>query len=70
MRGKTVEISKEHDQLLKYIVRYRRLRGASSKKITTEQLILAFAKQLVTGMPEPKWRANMLALINEAEIAD
>lgn len=35
--------------------------------MVTEQLILAYAKQLVSGIPEAVWRANMLTLINECE---
>lgn len=35
--------------------------------MVTEQLILVYAKQLVSGMPEPVWRANMLTLINECD---
>lgn len=49
--------------LLRYIVLYRKLRGRASSKLVTEQLILAYAKQLVTGMPEEHWRKNMLVLI-------
>lgn len=67
MRGKTVEISQECNQLLEYIIKYRRLRAPSNKKATLEQLILTYAKQLVAGIPEAKWRANMLALINQID---
>lgn len=62
-----VQISKRHQLLLGYIVKYRRLRGMASKKLIIEQLIVAYAKQLATGMPEPQWRANLVTLINEAE---
>lgn len=43
------------------------MRGKASLKLLTEQLILAYAKQIISGMPEPVWRANMLTLINECE---
>lgn len=49
--------------LLKYIVLYRKLRGRANGKLIMEQLVLAYAKQLATGMPEDQWRKNMLVLI-------
>lgn len=55
-------------RLLTYIVKYRRMRGRVTSRLLVEQLILAYAKQIITGMPEPVWRANMLTLINECEV--
>jgi hypothetical protein len=63
-----VAISPTFLRLLNYIVKYRRIRSKANGKTVIEQLILAFAKQIVTGMPEPVWRANMLTLINECEV--
>jgi len=54
-------------RLFSYVVRYKKLRGKASVKLLAEQLILAYAKQITSGMPEPVWRANMLTLINECE---
>ena len=67
MRYRTISISPTFLRLLAYLVTYRKLRGKATIRLTIEQLILAFAKQLVSGMPEKLWRANMLALINECE---
>lgn len=64
----TVAISPTFVRLLNYIVRYRKIRGKASSKLVIEQLILAYAKQITTGMPEPVWRKNMLVLINECEV--
>lgn len=64
---KTISISPTFVRLLKYVVDYKRLRGRASVKLIAEQLILAYAKQITTGMPEAVWRANMLALINECD---
>lgn len=67
LHGATVEISKEHKELLDYIVTYRRTYGRSTRKITVEQLVLTYAKQLATGMINKEWREHMLHLIGEAE---
>lgn len=67
MRGKTIEIGEKHWYLLKYIVKYMKLRGRSSARGVAQQLIIGYAKKLVTGMPEELWRKNMLSLINDAE---
>lgn len=61
-------IRDEFRRLLKYIVLYRRLRGKATGKLVLEQLVLAYAKQLIAGMPEQLWRDNMLLLISECEV--
>ena len=61
-------ISEPEHQLLKYIVAYLRLRGYVASRQVVDKLIVAYGKQLVTGMPEPAWRATMLDLINKCEV--
>lgn len=64
---KMIAVSPNHLRLLKYIVAYRRLRGKASMKLVAEQLLLAYAKQLTSGMPEQAWRDNILMLVNMCE---
>lgn len=64
----TISISPTFKRLLLYIVKYRKIRGRATARLVAEQLILAYAKQLVSGMPEQLWRDNMLALINICEV--
>jgi hypothetical protein len=67
MRYKQIYISPQFKQLLDFIKHYRQLRGPTSMRLIAEQLILAYAKQLVSGVPEQTWRVNMLTLINVCE---
>lgn len=67
MRGKTVEISDEHHQLLTFIVKYLRTYRQSSRRGVMETLILTYGKQLVTGVTDGAVRGKLLALINQAE---
>lgn len=67
MKYTTIAISPAHKRLLKYIVAYRKLRGRASASVVAEQLILSYAKQLATGMPERLWHEHILTLINECE---
>lgn len=67
MNKKSVGISVSFWRLLGYIVTYKRLRSRMSGSRLVEQLILAYAKQLATGMPEELWRKNILLLINQCE---
>lgn len=60
-------ISPDFNRLLRYMVKYRNLRGKASARIIVEQLILAYAKQLATGMPEKLWQDNIIVLINLCE---
>lgn len=62
-----VSINTDFLRLLHYIVKYRKLRGRASARVVVEQLILAYAKQLTSGMPEANWRANIIELINMCE---
>lgn len=64
---KRIYIDTEFDDLLNYIVTYRKLRASTSKKMVVEQLIHAYAKQLAVGMPEEAWRQTMLDMINKCE---
>ena len=66
-RGKTVEISEKHHQLLTFIVKYLRTYRQTSRRSVVETLILTYGKQLVTGVTDGKVRAKLLSLINEAE---
>lgn len=68
MRGKTVEISDEHHQLLTFIVKYlRTFKPGHSRRSIIETLILTYGKQLVTGVVDGAVRGKLLALINQAE---
>lgn len=63
----TIAVSPSFQVLAKYITEYRRLRGKATIRIVMEQLILSYAKQLASGMPEETWRYNILSLINMCE---
>lgn len=68
MSIKRVVLNEEYHDLLIYLVMYTKLRQPKNNKRTVVQdMILARAKQLVTGMPEELWRQNLIQLINEAE---
>lgn len=62
-----IETQPEVRDLLKYIVQYRNIRDTTTAVKIVDQLILAYGKQLVSGMPERHWRDNMLVHIQEAE---
>lgn len=62
-----VYIDKEVEDLLQYIVTYRKLRGKANKRIVVNELIIEYAKKLTTGMPEAVWRESTIELINAAE---
>lgn len=57
-----------HKILLKYLVEYRRLREPMSGRRLINQLILAYAKQLASSMPEKLWQDNIITLINDCEV--
>lgn len=66
-RGKTIEISVQFDNLLVYVTKHRNMRSYTNKGLTVEDLILAYAKQLVAGMPKAEWREHAMRLVKEAE---
>lgn len=71
---KYVYIGDNENELLDYVVTYLKARlpinqkRQASRQAVANQLILAYAKQLASGIPEDHWRANMIYLINECEI--
>lgn len=67
---KSVIIRPEYHALLTYIAKYKRQTRQASRKSVVEAGILKEAQTLVTGIIDPKQRGHMLALINEAEVAD
>lgn len=70
---KRILLDEDHDDLLNYIVAYRKARQPmftkrkSSKLAIAQQLVVAYAKQLVVGMPDEAWRQTMIQKINECE---
>lgn len=65
-----IETTQEHKDLLAYLVSWRKLREPSSQKMLINDIIVAYAKVVATGMPEEVWRKNIINLINRAEEAE
>lgn len=68
-RGKTVELTIQHRQLLEFLVKYRRINKVTNAKHTVEELIEAYAAQLTNTITDPNWRGQLIALLTQAQTA-
>lgn len=66
-RGKTIELTIEHRQLLEFLVKYRRINKITNAKHTVEELIEAYAAQLTNSITDPAWRGQLIALLTQAQ---
>lgn len=62
-----ITISDEAYRLLDYIATYLRLHQDATRTSVAEELILAYGKQLLPGVPEKLWEDNMRLMIKECE---
>lgn len=62
-----VMIGEDFNTLLKFIVQYRQQKQDTNARLLIEQLILAYAKQMVTGVLDENQRAIIINLTTKAE---